>query len=129
MKSAKYYLYTACLLCSGCATTKSVVSAPVRFIKNLFGGNDTALPEDPYAIWQEYAIYIIIGGIIIGVIDFAMDRKLTWIGPAIFACGLVVSIWGVALNIVATILPWALGLAVLGWVILRVVNVYKLRKS
>jgi hypothetical protein len=78
------------------------------------------IPQDPFAIWQEWAIYIVIGGIVIGVIDFAMDRKLTFIGPIIMVCGFVASIWGVTLHIVDSVLPWALGAAVAVWVFMKV---------
>ena len=106
-------------LISGCVSTpatgrkKLMGLIPIPFTKS------KAAPDDPYAIWQEYAIYICVAGIGIGVVDYLMDRKITLIGPIIFACGLAVSIWGVTLGVIDAILPWALGIGLVGWVVLR----------
>jgi hypothetical protein len=114
------------LFLTSCETTKSIVTAPIKLLGSLVGAGSTPEQEpDPYAMWQEYAIYIIIGGIVMGVIDFMMDRKLSLIGPAIIACGAAVSVWGVALGIIDAVLPWLLGLAAVAWVAFRVMKAYK----
>jgi hypothetical protein len=124
----KYFLYSACVLCSGCITSpttggkKLLGLMPIPFTKPA-----VPLATDPYAIWQQWAIFIIIAGIVIGVIDFFMDRKLTLIGPLIAGCGLVVSIWGITLPIVAKLLPWAIGIALAGWIVLRYIDGQKKR--
>lgn len=131
MKWIRGQLLLMALLCSSCmsAVGKAPIKVskwnPIRLlpgVKGVSAAEAAELPEDPYAIWQEYAIYIIIAGIIFGVIDFMADRKLSLLGPAIAACGLALSIWGVTIGLIAKILPWLLGAAVAMWVTMRIVK-------
>lgn len=124
MKWVKYYFCAAALFLAGCAPF--VTTSPTTGGKKLLGMLPVPFTKpsiqptvDPYAIWQQWAIFIVIGGIVIGAIDYFMDRKLTMIGPIIFGCGLIVSVWGITLPIVAKFLPWLLGALLIMWIIRR----------
>ena len=122
------------LLLTGCVSTspsgvKKIGIGPLKVPIPFTGGGDEAAEVDPFAIWQEWAIYIVIAGIVIGVVDFAADRKLTFIGPAVAICGFIVSVWGVTLKIVDTVLPWFLGAAIVSWVAIRLLKAYRSRQG